>query len=181
MSADRIERDLAELPDAGGARAGWEARVLATVRTDTARVTAMARPTQRHPLTFALAGGCAVALATILFFVLRPDPQAAREKAAAERMDRVVQQLEETLAEVDRLNRETEARHQALLAADTEEEKAAAQHALDLKMAELLAKQSALRTLRDRSRAPGAAKTGPAEQERRLNVKCDPNDPLCGI
>ena len=51
MSAERLERDLAELPDGGGPRRGWEARVLAM-----ARMPAIERPQRRAPLALALAG-----------------------------------------------------------------------------------------------------------------------------
>src|SRR5688500_13235072 len=143
MSADRVERDLAELPDGGGPRAGWEGKVLATVRTDTARVAAMARPKQRQPLVFALAGGCAVALASILFFALRPDPELVRQKAAVEQLDQLVRDLEKAQLDFERAAKETDEKYRELLAAKTEQEKAAALAAMDRAKAAQMAKRDA--------------------------------------
>ena len=175
MSADRVERDLAELPDGGGPRPGWEGRVLAT-----ARMPALARPERRPALAFALAGAGAVVLASILFFALRPDPVEKREKAAAARMDALLEELEQTQSDFDKLIKEKDAEFQKLLAADTAEEKAAAQRALDRKNAAIAAKQFALKSLRDKAHQAGGAKE-PAKSDTVVKVKCEPADPLCGI
>ena len=179
MSADRLERDLAELPDGGGPKAGWEGRVLGT-----ARMAALPRPGRRAPVGFALAGAGAVVLASVLFFALRPDPVEVEQKAAAARLEHLQKQMAATQSEIDRMLNEKDAEVQKLLAAKTEQEKAAAQRALDLKNAELLAKQDALKGLRDKARQAGTGRAGGVKEdpgERSIMIKCDPNDPLCGI
>ena len=178
MSADRVERDLAELPDGGGPKAGWEARVLGT-----ARMAALPRPGRRAPVGFALAGAGAVVLASVLFFALRPDPVEQQEKAAAAHLDRLQKEMAATQADIDRVITEKDAEVQKLLAARTEEEKRAAQRALDAKNAEIRAKAMALKGLRDKARQAGGARSDEKDKDRAkgVAVKCDPNDPLCGI
>ncbi|HUS68511.1 MAG TPA: hypothetical protein VMZ28_28445 [Kofleriaceae bacterium] len=166
-----VERDLAELPDGGGPRPGWEGRVLAT-----ARMPALARPERRPSVTFALAGAGAVVLASILFFALRREPT---DHASERRLDQRVQEMESAEQDLEKVLAEKDAEFQKLLAADTAEEKAAAQQALARKNAEIVAKQTALKVLRDRSRAGGGSTSH--EGDAKIMVKCDPADPLCGI
>jgi uncharacterized protein HemX len=177
MSAERLERELAELPDGGGPAAGWEGRVLATARM------AAVPPPKRQPLVFAIAGAGAVVLASVVFLVVNTHSTSVKEKAAAARLAQFEMEMVEVQRELDKLLKEKDAEFQKLLAANTEEEKKAAQAALDRKNAEIKAKQEALSGLRDKARdtKKGGGDKEPKKDDNKIKVKCDPNDPLCGI
>jgi hypothetical protein len=174
MSAEQLEREMAALPDGGGPPALWEARVLARVRTPEP----VAAP-WRAPLVAALVGGVVLAVASVAFFAVTREQASRKERQGAARMESLVKELTTTQQDIDKLFREKDVDFQKLLAADTAEEKAAAQRALDAKNQQIAAKQSALRGLRDRVGGGGGG--GGGKESRGVAVKCDPNDPLCGI
>lgn len=107
------------------------------------------------------------------------------KREAAELEQKVREDIDKTLAKIDSLNEEKEARFQKLLAAKTEEEKIEAQRQLEETERKLKAQREALKALRERTRIRQAKE---AERERKraherkkVKVKCPPSDPLCGI
>ena len=100
-------------------------------------------------------------------------------KANAER-----QALEEKIGvltnDIDKLIAEKDKEVTRLLAAKTEQEKKAAQAALDQKNAMLKKKREELAEARSRARKKAASDKRRRDRDK-LKVKCDPNDPLCGI
>lgn len=131
----------------------------------------------------AVAGGLVIAVGLLGFWAYNKSQESeAKEKAAAARLAMLEQEMASAQADLDKLIKEKDAEFQKLLAADTAEEKAAAQQALDRKNAEIKAKQDALSGLRDKARDTKRSGGGePKKDDKTVKVKCDPNDPLCGI
>ena len=182
-----VEERLAELPDGGGPRRGWQERVLARV--------ADREPVPRRPLlllaglatglvatsavAFALLGTgdspgtTATAAREAVEFLLRPGARAgtaAREAAERSRLVWVQRRADE----MQRQKEETIGR---LLAARTDAEKAAA----EAKVREAVARMEEVRTLLVRLKARARKGRRPAPQDGKVVAKCDPNDPLCAI
>ena len=171
MSADRLERDLAELPDGGGPPEGWEGRVLARVR-----VAPPPAPVRRAPFVAALVGASAVAASSIVFFwVERDRPAPAHER----RVEQLVEDMERLERDLHRLMAEKDRELQKMLVARTEEERAALRAALEARNAAIAAKRQALQ--KQRTEAAGSGGGRAPRKDSHVNVKCDPNDPLCGI
>jgi hypothetical protein len=100
----------------------------------------------------------------------------ARTLAAEKAM--LQQEIEKKLGDIEKLQAEKDAQFQNLLAAKTEADKEAATRALRDKEAQLRSQKEALRKLREADRARAAEDR---ERKKKVDVKCDPNDPLCGI
>jgi colicin import membrane protein len=129
----------------------------------------------------AVAGGLVLVVGILGYWAYSRSQEADREKRESEaKFAALMKDIETTQAEFNRLSKETEEKYQKLLNAKTDEEKAAAQAALDKAKAERDAKGKALEGLKDRARkerSGGDAK----KDDGTIKVKCDPNDPLCGI
>jgi hypothetical protein len=97
------------------------------------------------------------------------------------RLAAIVKEIDATQAEVVRLQREKDQRAEALAAATTDEQRAAAQAALDHTQRQLDKKTAELAELKSNAQtaAGDGGKMTPAGTAGKL--KCDPNDPLCGI
>ena len=161
MSDDRLEREMERLAEGGGPPAGWQDKVL----------TAIARPAPPAPHTpwpIALAGsGLVVAAAIALVVIGLRGPEARRSTgpaaieprpAGAERMDGAGQRLDEAV--------------EHLLQARTEADRAEAEQLLREARKELEAVKSKLEKARVK---------WPKLDDGKVTVKCDPNDPLCGL
>lgn len=131
----------------------------------------------------ALAGGLVIAVGLLGFWAYNKSQESDRkERESAAKLAALEQDMANTQADIDKLLKEKDAEFQKLLAANTAEEKAAAQQALDAKNREIQAKQDALKGLRDKAKDTGGGGGGkPREPDNKIKVKCDPNDPLCGI
>jgi hypothetical protein len=99
-----------------------------------------------------------------------------KELAAREREETIRRGIDDTLKSIDELNAEREQRFQTLLAAQTAEEKAAAQSELAATQAKLRAKKEALQRLREQTQ-----ERQQREEGKKVKPKCKDNDPLCGM
>jgi hypothetical protein len=158
-----LERGFEELPGGGGPPEGWQDKVLA--RIDTSRAHA------RWPVLVAGSAMIAAAAAIMLFFASRtPDKPAARPMPAeTERREALFERLESA---VHGLVRSKDEAYQQLLQARTEAERALAEKALDDARKELENVQRQLDKVRVRM---------PSLDRGKVSIKCDPNDPLCGV
>ncbi|HEU5055386.1 MAG TPA: hypothetical protein VFU21_02620 [Kofleriaceae bacterium] len=129
----------------------------------------------------AVAGGLVLVVGILGYWAYNRSQQADEDKRKfeAERAA-LLKDIDNTQAEFNRLSKETEDKYQKLLLAKTDEEKAAAQAALDKAKAERDAKGKALENLKGKARKGGGG-GGEKKDDGKINVKCDPNDPLCGI
>lgn len=129
----------------------------------------------------AVAGGLVLVVGILGFWAYNRSQEADRDKRESDaRLAAIMKDVETTQAEFNRLSKETEEKYQKLLSAKTDEEKAAAQAALDKAKAERDAKGRALEGLKDKARKSRGG-GGEKKDDGKINVKCDPNDPLCGI
>jgi hypothetical protein len=133
----------------------------------------------------AVAGGLVIAVGLLGFWAYNKSQESDRkEREAAARLESLQQEMATTQGDIDKLLKEKDAEFQKLLAANTAEEKAAAQKALDAKNREIAAKQDALKDLRDKAKGGGGGGGGGGKtpkEDKGVKIKCDPNDPLCGI
>src|SRR5262245_9116377 len=163
MSDADLERGFEQLGDGSGPPEDWQAKVLTQIA---------AAPPRRAPWPLVLAGASLVAAtaAMTLFFVLRaPDKAPAHPApAATERAEALFERLE---GAVYGLARTKDRAYQQLLNAHTEAERALAEKALEDARRELEQVQRQLNKLPVRL----------DKLDRKIRVKCDPNDPLCGV
>ena len=130
----------------------------------------------------AVAGGLVLVVGILGYWAYNRSQEADRDKAESEaRLAAIMKDVETTQAEFNRLSKETEEKYQKLLNAKTEEEKAAAQRDLDKAKADRDAKGRALEGLKDKARKTRSGGGGEKKDDGQIKVKCDPNDPLCGI
>jgi hypothetical protein len=159
-----LERGFEQLGDGGGPPEDWQDEVLARIA---------AAPPRRAPWPLVLAGASLVAAtaAVTLFFVLRaPDkPPARPAPAATERAEALFERLE---GAVYGLARTKDRAYRQLLDAHTEAERALAEKALEDARRELEQVQQQLMKAKIRM---------PRLDGGKIRVKCDPNDPLCGV
>jgi colicin import membrane protein len=129
----------------------------------------------------AVAGGLVLVVGILGFWAYNRSQEADEDKRKfeAERAA-ILKDIDTAQADFNRLSKETEEKYQKLLLAKTDEEKAAAQAALDKAKAEKDAKGKALEGLKGKARKGGGG-GGEKKDDGKINVKCDPNDPLCGI
>ena len=129
----------------------------------------------------AVAGGLVLVVGILGFWAYNRSQEADEDKRKfeAERAA-ILKDIDTAQADFNRLSKETEEKYQKLLLAKTDEEKAAAQAALDKAKAERDAKGKALEGLKGKARKSGGG-GGEKKDDGKINVKCDPNDPLCGI
>jgi len=157
-----LERGFEDLPGGGGPPEGWQDKVLARIETPARHA--------RWPLVLAGSTLVAAAAAFALFFALRPADKAPvpRRPAATERAEAMFERLE---GAVHGLVETKERAYGQLLQAHTEAERALAEKALEDAKKQLEQVQGELMKLRVRvPRVDG-----------KIAVKCDPNDPLCGV
>ena len=129
----------------------------------------------------AVAGGLVLVVGILGFWAYNRSQQADREKRESDaKLAALMKDIDTTQAEFNRLSKETEDKYTKLLSAKTDEEKAAAQAALDKAKQERDAKGRALEGLKDKARKSRGSGDG-KKDDGKINVKCDPNDPLCGI
>lgn len=129
----------------------------------------------------AVAGGLVLVVGILGYWAYNRSQEADRDKAESEaKLAAIMKDVETTQAEFNRLSKETEEKYQKLLSAKTEEEKAAAQRDLDKAKADRDAKGRALEGLKDKARKTRSG-GGEKKDDGQIKVKCDPNDPLCGI
>ena len=117
-----------------------------------------------------------------LGFVYYQHRQEAATKLAQERAERELLEgkIAKLVADVEELSAKKDAEVDRLLAAKTEQEKAAAQAAIDREDALLRARRKQLQAAQEAAAAAARARAK-RRDIRRQSVKCDPNDPLCGI
>lgn len=162
MSDDRVEREMERLAEGGGPPAGWQDKVL----------TAIARPAPPAPHTLwpiALAGsGLVVAAAIALVVIGLRGPEARRSTgpaavdfrpAAADGMHDADKRLSEAVEHLMRARNEAER-------VDAEQMVQEATRELEF-----------AKRLLDKARRVN----WPKLDDGKLTVKCDPNDPLCGL
>ena len=130
----------------------------------------------------AVAGGLVLVVGILGYWAYNRSQEADRDKAESEaRLAAIMKDVETTQAEFNRLSKETEEKYQKLLMAKTDEEKAAAQQALDKAKADRDAKGRALENLKGKARDTRRGGGEGKKDDGQIKVKCDPNDPLCGI
>lgn len=130
----------------------------------------------------AVAGGLVLVVGILGFWAYSRSQEADREKREADaKLAALLKDIDSTQTEFNRLSKETEEKYQALLSAKTEQEKQAAQEALDKAKRERDAAGATLNKLKDRARKSGGGGGEGKKDDGKINVKCDPNDPLCGI
>jgi colicin import membrane protein len=129
----------------------------------------------------AVAGGLVLVVGILGFWAYNRSQEADKERRENEaKLAALLKDIDTTQAEFNRLSKETEDKYTKLLNAKTEEEKAAAARELEEAKRRQEAKGKALEGLKDRARkerASGVEK----KDDGKIDVKCDPNDPLCGI
>ena len=103
------------------------------------------------------------------------DEKERRAKAALSAYEKEVDKARQ---EIDAAIAEKEKAYQALLDNKNLEDKEKLQAILAQKEKDLKAKRYVLKELRKREAAKAAARR---ERAKRVNVKCDPSDPLCGL
>src|SRR5690606_16633047 len=148
------------------------------------QIRAMEAQKKRPTALIAVAGVLVLTVGLLGFWAYNKSQESERkEKEAAARIAALEQEMDKTQAEINQLIKEKEAAFQQMLAAKTEEEKAAAQRALDEKNRQLKAKQDALKGLKDKAKRRGSSGGGGSKpkQDQGVSVNCDPNDPLCGL
>jgi hypothetical protein len=128
----------------------------------------------------AVAGGLVLVVGILGFWAYNRSQEAEKAQRESDaKLAALMKDIDSTQADFNRLSRETEEKYQKLLNAKTDEEKRAAQEALDKAKAERDAKGQALEGLKNKARKE---RTGDGKKDDgKINVKCDPNDPLCGI
>ena len=129
----------------------------------------------------AVAGGLVLVVGILGFWAYNRSQEADREKRESDaKLAALMKDIDTTQAEFNRLSKETEDKYQKLLSAKTDEEKRAAQEALDRAKAERDAKGKALESLKGKARKERGG-DGKKDDDGKIVNKCDPNDPLCGI
>ncbi len=129
----------------------------------------------------AVAGGLVLVVGILGFWAYNRSQEADREKRESDaKLAALMKDIDTTQAEFNRLSKETEDKYTKLLSAKTDEEKRAAQEALDKAKRERDAAGKALDSLKDKARKSRGGGEG-KKDDGKINVKCDPNDPLCGI
>jgi len=103
------------------------------------------------------------------------DKKAAKSKANLEAYQKEVKTAQK---EIDEAIDAERAATKELLASKNIEDKAKLEAALAKRQADLKDKRAALKLLREREAKKANARR---ERNKRVNVKCDPSDPLCGI
>lgn len=130
----------------------------------------------------ALAGGLVLVVGILGFWAYNRSQEAEKAQRASDaKLAAILKEIDTTQADFNRLSKETEDKYTKLLSAKTDEEKRAAQEALDKAKAERDAKGKALEGLKDKARKEKSGGGGKKENDGQIKVKCDPNDPLCGI
>lgn len=164
MTDAGLERALDQLGDGGGPPADWQDRVAA-------RITEPPAPRRaRWPFMVAGSGLLAAAAAVVLFVALRaPDTPPPEDETPAGRADTMVEELEHT---ADRIEVQTDEAYQDLLAARTDAERLALEQVLKETLRELDAVKRQLKKARMK---------WPRLDDGKISVKCEPNDPLCGV
>jgi colicin import membrane protein len=130
----------------------------------------------------AVAGGLVLVVGILGYWAYSRSQEADREKRESEaKLAALMKDIDSTQAEFNRLSKETEDKYQALLNAKTEEERAAKQAELDKAKADRDRAGQALTTLKNKARKERGGGGDGKKDDGKINVKCDPNDPLCGI
>jgi hypothetical protein len=129
----------------------------------------------------ALAGGLVLVVGILGFWAYNRSQEAEKAQRDSDaKLAALMKDIDTTQAEFNRLSKETEEKYQKLLNAKTDEEKRAAQEALDKAKADRDAKGKALENLKGKARKERGSGEG-KKDDGQIKVKCDPNDPLCGI
>jgi hypothetical protein len=170
-----LERALGELPDGGGPAAGWQERVLARI----ADPEPPARPVRWAVALVAVGALAGLSIAFILVAHRGADDRRPPSELPAFDFQSAADELR---AAIDRKIAQIDASYQRLLAARTDEEKASATRELEQKKEELRRKRVELAKLREVARrvhgGGGAVERTGGDT---ISLKCDPNDPLCGV
>ena len=130
-----------------------------------------------------LAGGLVLIVGILGFWAYNKSQEsAAKEKAAQAQIEQLQKDIAAAQENFDKASKETDEKYQKLLAAKTDEEKAAAQAALEDAKRKQQQANDALKGLQDKAkRGGGGGESRPKKDDKRIETKCDPNDPLCGI
>jgi flagellar basal body-associated protein FliL len=130
----------------------------------------------------AIAGGLVLVVGILGFWAYNRNKQAEAEKQASEaKLAQLTKDMETNQANIDRLIKEKDEQTAKLLAAKTDAEKAAAKQALDAKNAELRAARERQGELKDQARRQHGGGGVIERKDEKITIKCDPNDPLCGV
>lgn len=129
----------------------------------------------------AVAGGLVLVVGILGFWAYNRSQQADKERAeAAAQLKQLQDSINDAQTKYDGAIKEVDDKYQKLLAAKTDAEKAAAQAALDEAKRKQAAQGKILSDLKTKARKGGGGGDG-KKDDGKINVKCDPNDPLCGI
>lgn len=129
----------------------------------------------------AVAGGLVLVVGILGYWAYNRSQEAEQAQRESDaKLAALMKDIDTTQADFNRLSKETEEKYQKLLSAKTEEEKKAAQEALDRAKAERDRAGDTLNKLKDKARKERGG-GGDKKDDGQIKVKCDPNDPLCGI
>lgn len=171
----QVSRAFAEANRKAAPDPQWQARVWA-------RIASAPEERRKRAFRWAWTGAlCTLALLVVgsgyWSFSKSQENQEIRAKAKAD-LDKYQKEVAGIQADIDALIRDTEVAVEKRLAAMTDEERAAADLERMLLEKKLTAKREALKEMRKRQAKKEAVRR---EKAKRVNVKCDPNDPLCGL
>jgi hypothetical protein len=141
---------------------------------------------KRPTVLVAVAVALVAAIAGLGIFLYRQHQETqAKELASIERDRALRAEVDATLTRIADLDAEKEQRFESLLNAKTVEEKAQAQRDLEATEQKLAAQKEALKRLREqnqeREKREQVREDKRREENKKVKVKCDPSDPLCGL
>ncbi len=141
---------------------------------------------KRPTALVAMAVGLLVVIGGLGIFLYNQRQETAqKERESKARAEQIRAEIDSTLQRIEGLDQEKEERFQKLLAADSAEEKVKAQRELEETEAKLRAEKDALKRLREQAaekrERDEKREAQRREENKKVKVKCDPSDPLCGI